>query len=175
MRLDFHMNDRPKDRSSAFTLAEVAVSMAIVVLIFGGILVAYIQSCKRAEWTGYSLAAQGLAIQQLEQARCAQWDPCVPTNQFTNLVLNSPSLTTPGGLYTYTGYTWTNLDMPTSGSNFVRATNWVTIKMLASGNVRYQLIKVDTVWPFVWRSTTNLFTNSIGTFIAPDNRDYHTL
>ena len=99
----------------------------------------------------------------------------MPTNQFTNLVLISSTLSTPGGLYTYTGYTWTNLDLPTTGSNYVRATNKVTIKMLASANVRYQMIRVDTSWPFVWNSKTNWFTNSIGTMIAPDNRDNNTL
>jgi type II secretory pathway pseudopilin PulG len=63
-------------RNSGFTLAEVVTAIGIVAMIFGGMMVAYTQATRRAQWSGYSMAAQGLAIQQLEQARSAQWDPC---------------------------------------------------------------------------------------------------
>ena len=67
--------DLPKARASkggnlAFTLAEVVVAIAIMAFVFGGLISAYVQATRRAEWSGYSLAAQAMAIQQLEQA-CA--------------------------------------------------------------------------------------------------------
>ena len=182
MRLNSITPDRPENRRIAFTLAEVVISLAIVATVFGGILVAYTQAAKRAEWSGYSLAAQALAIQQLEQARCAQWDPSMNPykNDFTNIWLLSSNYPVSPPLYTYKGYTWTNLDLPTTGTNYVRATNLVTIRMLnfngvSTPNVQFQMIKVGTSWPFVWGGKTNIFTNTICTYVAPDNRDPLTL
>lgn len=79
------------------------------------------------------------------------------------------------------GYTWTNLDLPTSGGNFVRATNRVSVQTIlyntGSGtisSVKLQMVRVDTVWPFTWGGTTRLYTNTICTYVAPDNRDNST-
>ena len=58
-----------------FTLVEVVVSLALAGLIFACILNSYVTSTFRAEWSGYSLAAQSLALQGMEQARAAKWDP----------------------------------------------------------------------------------------------------
>jgi len=169
-------------RNSGFTLAEVVMAIAIVAMVFGGMVMAYTQATRRAQWSGYSLAAQGLAIQQLEQARSAQWDPCIPTNQIFELNLLSPSNLPVGGtsLGGISGYTWTNLDLPSSGSNFVRATNFVRVEMFYANRVstppaQIQMIRVSTVWPFTWRNSTNLYTNTICTYTAPDNRDPRTL
>jgi prepilin-type N-terminal cleavage/methylation domain-containing protein len=186
MRLTLSKTLEPRRQYSAFTLAEVVIAIAIVAIVYGGMFMAYTQSTKRAQWTGYSLAAQALAIQQIEQARAAVWDPSKPENDFTNLNLNSPLFTTNPPNYTYTGYTWTYLDLPTSGGNFVTATNYVTIRMLNYNTgsstltgVQLQMVRVDTVWPFTWGSgagmTTRLYTNTICTYEAPDNRDNSTL
>src|SRR5687768_2389272 len=56
------------------TLAEVVISLGIGGMIFGGVLVGYVQSANRAEWTAYHLAAQAVATQRLEAARAAKWD-----------------------------------------------------------------------------------------------------
>ncbi len=161
---------------SAFTLAEVVTAIAIVAIVFGGMIVAYIQAAKRAQWSGYSLAAQALAIQQVEQARSAIWDPSNNKNNVTNLVLMSMVLANPAGMYTMTGYSWTNLDLPTSGTNYVRATNYVTVSLIYNNNsstppIQLQFLRVDTVWPFTWGSSSRYFTNSVCTYLAPDNRD----
>jgi prepilin-type N-terminal cleavage/methylation domain-containing protein len=182
MRLTLSKTLEPRRQYSAFTLAEVVIAIAIVAIVYGGMFMAYTQSTKRAQWTGYSLAAQALAIQQIEQARAAVWDPSKPENDFTNLNLISPHLTGGSTNYIYTGYTWTNLDLPTAGGNFVTATNYVTIRMLNYTNitaVQLQMVRVDTVWPFTWGSgaamTTRLYTNTTCTYEAPDNRDNSTL
>jgi type II secretory pathway pseudopilin PulG len=170
-----------RKRNSGFTLAEVVTAICIVAMVFGGMMVAYTQATRRAQWSGYSMAAQGLAIQQLEQARSAQWDPCANTNQIFQLNLLSKANIAPSGMILggITGYTWANLDLPSSGSNFVRATNFVTVKMFyvnaSMPPIEIQMIRVDTVWPFTWRNSTRLFTNTICTYTAPDNRDRNTL
>src|SRR5215470_8330511 len=94
---------------AAFTLAEVVMCLAIVALVFGGIITSYVQGAYRAEWAGYNLAAQALAMQQIEQAKSAVWDGS--HNEFTNLVLMS----------------WAILDLPRNGTNKVYATNYVTV------------------------------------------------
>jgi len=152
----------------AFTLAEVVMAVAIVAIVFGTTLVAYTQSCRRAQWAGFSLAAQALAIQQIEQARSARWDLVTGVNEITNLNLNSYSYV--GGVLT--GYSWTNLDLPYSGNNFVRATNFITVNSLTvSSNplVQLKMVQVNTVWPFVWGTTTTMFTNTLVTYCSPDN------
>lgn len=186
-----HLNSitalKPRRVCSAFTLAEVVIAIAIVAVVYGGMFVGYTQATRRAQWTGYSLAAQALAVQQIEQARSAVWDPSMPQNQITNLSLISSNLSGAANSYTYTGYSWTNLDIPSYGANFVRATNFVKITMLTYSNsgasalsgVYLQMIRVDTVWPFIWGSgsgtKTLLYTNTICTYEAPDNRDNSTL
>jgi type II secretory pathway pseudopilin PulG len=182
MHVNTTTNGRPGKGALAFTLAEVAIALAIIGMLFGGGLLAYTQAIYRAQWSGYSLAADALAIQQIEQARCAVWDPSLSQNQVTNLNLLSMTSSGSGNTYVQTGYCWTNLDLPTTGTNFVRATNFVTVKMLyyntgstTLSNISVQLVRVDTVWPFRWKNQTSLFTNTICTYLAPDNRDPSTI
>lgn len=167
---------RAKEKVRAFTLAEVVIAIAIVATVLSGMLVAYSQATRRAQWAGYQLAAQALAIQSLEQARSGVWDQSLNLNQLTNLTLSGRS--NAGGVMT--GYTWTNLDLPISGTNVVRATNFVSVSMLylnGSTNppVQVQMIRVDTVWPFLWGNVNRLYTNTISTYCAPDNRSASTL
>src|SRR6516165_6822111 len=55
-------------KCSGMSLIEVVIAMAIVALIFGGTIQSYIQSSQRIKWSGYSLAAQSLAQETIEQA-----------------------------------------------------------------------------------------------------------
>ena len=153
-----------------FTLAEVVIALAIVVMVFASVIVAYTQAAYRAEWAGYSLAAESLAIKQIEQARSAQWDPANPNgqvNQVYALNLLNSNLTA----RVLTGYTWTNLDLPSNGTNYLRATNYVTVKPVqSSSNGTNLMVRVDTVWSFRWH-ITRLYTNTVCTYLAPDNKD----
>lgn len=172
---------RANHHAVGFTLAEVVISIAVTGLVFAGILTGYVQSTRRAEWSGYSLAAQALAVQQIEQARSAIWDYSTGTgrNELTNLNLTNPQYDS--ATKTATGYSWATLDLPYSGTNTVRATNFVTIRMfyfnnVASPPVQLQMMQVDTVWPFtVGTAAPKYFTNSVATYFAPDNRDPSTL
>ena len=171
---------RVKRHAAGFTLAEVVIAVAVTGLVFAGILTGYVLSARNAEWTGYSLAAQALAMKQIEQGRAAVWDYSTATgrNELTNLNLLNPQYNS--ATKTATGYSWATLDLPYNGTNVVIATNYVTVQMFYFNNVsnppvQLQYMQVDTVWPFVTGTTLKYFTNSIATNFAPDNRDPSTL
>jgi prepilin-type N-terminal cleavage/methylation domain-containing protein len=158
----------PGERAG-FTLVEVLISAAIVALIFGAVINSYVQAGRRIEWTGYSLAAQSLAVQIVEQAKAANWDPALSVNNLTNLNLQGATYT--NSTLTYAGHTTGILDVPYSDTNSVVATSYVTVQMINVGghtNVQTQFIRVDTVWPFPARGTNVFFTNTLCTMVAPD-------
>jgi len=156
-----------------FTLVEVLISAAIMALVFGGVITSYIQAGKRIQWTGYSLAAQSLAVEVVEQIKSATWDPAQtpPVNNLTNLNLQGASYN--AATLTYTGHTTAILDVPYSDTNSVLATLYVTVQMFNVGgnaNVQAQFVRVDTVWPYTARGPVIYCTNSLCTIVAPDNR-----
>ena len=144
-----------KGRTAAFTLVEVVISTVIIMLVFGAIIGGSIQTSYRAEWTGYSLAAQAAAVQQLELAKCAVWDPL--QTPVKDEIIALPTITT------------VLLDLPVTGTNTVYATNYTTITLLSiSGGYSNYLVKVDTVWPFRWKNQVAYFTNTVADYYAPD-------
>ena len=162
------------------TFWEVLISVVIVALVFGVIINGYMVTAVREEWSGYSLAAQSLGIQTIEQARSAAWDIATGKNEITNMALLSATWN--AGTSTYSGYATNVLDVPYKGNNVVMATNFISIQTIYENGVsnvpvQLQVVKVDTVWPFTGWGNHNLsyYTNSICTFIAPDNRDPSTL
>lgn len=177
-----HQTTKSSRGGPAFTLVEVVMSLAIIVLVLGAILVSFSLTAQRAEWSGYSLEAQSLSIQQLEQARAAVWDNSLSKNELTNLNLIGWTYNT--NTLTGTGYSTNVLDVPVSGGNFVMATNFVTVKTVylnGSTNppVQMQMLIVNTVWPFAGRYSgkwkVRIFTNTSATYYGPDDRDASTL
>jgi len=151
---------RSNRRTPGFTLVEVVVCIAITALMFMGIITAYIHGTYKAEWSGYSLAAQAMAIQQLEQAKSAVWDnTLIPAKiELTNLVT----------------MTYDKLDLPISGTNYVFATNFTTVSLITlstNPTISVYMVKVDTVWPFMWKGIRQLHTNTIANYYAPDTPD----
>lgn len=141
----------------AFTLAEVMISLAIAGVLFAGLITAYVQSSYRAEWSGYSLAAQSLAVQQLEQARAADWD--ISTIPIKNEITNVPTITA------------AILDLPVNGTNVIWATNYTTITSVPITNTlgaSVYMVRVDTAWPFIWAGKRSYFTNTVADYFAPD-------
>jgi len=119
------------------------------------------------------MAAQALAIQQLEQARSGVWEPSGTRNELTNLNLISRVYT--ASTKTMRGYSISVLDVPISGSNAVTATNFVTVRMVnlngtTNPAVLVQMVQVDTVWPFQAFGKNQIFTNTLATYVAPDDR-----
>ena len=165
---NFGMEVRPA-REDAFTLLEVVFSVMITGVVFAGILTGYITSARRAEWNGYSLAAEGLNMQQMEQIRAAKWDTqTTGTNSDETTQMNLIGWAQSGGIWT--GYTYTNLDTPfnsTNSSTIVFATNYMTMSTITLSTnpaTSIKMIKSETVWPFRGK----FYTNSIATYRAPD-------
>lgn len=165
------------------SLWEVTIAFVIVAIMFGVIINGYVVAAKRSQWTGYSLAAQSLGLQTVEQLRSAVWDPGQPGKQIdaTNMNLLNKTFTPSGAGWTnFTGYTTNILDVPWKGTNYIVATNYVMMrvtKLAYNPNITVQIVRVDTVWPFTaWKNfTLQYYTNTICTLLAPDNRDPSTL
>jgi Tfp pilus assembly protein PilV len=127
------------------------ISMMILGIMVTGIVAGFTQSHKVAEWSAYSLAAQSVAMQALEQSRSAQWSPtrAVPVDQLVDSNF-------PARIHL--------LDVPVSGTNMTYATNRVTIRTVST-DPPVKLISVECTWRFPNRG---LFTNSIFTYRSPD-------
>jgi prepilin-type N-terminal cleavage/methylation domain-containing protein len=145
------LSQRPSRTRGGFTLAEVVIAMAIAAVAVGGIVYGYVMSAQRAEWSAYSLAAQSLAMQRIEQARASKWDPngyppvdeLVSSNFATGIDI---------------------LDIPISGTNVVYATNTTAITLIST-SPPLKMIRVDCRWMFQKRGA---FTNTVVTYRGPD-------
>jgi prepilin-type N-terminal cleavage/methylation domain-containing protein len=138
-----------------FTLMEVVVALAIAALAFAGVLYGYVATSDQAEWGSYSLAAHSLAMQGVEQARCAKWDPQAWP------VIDELGLTNFSQVAA--------LDLPVSGGNPVMATNFISVTTVSTLPALRQL-RADCVWmlPSRGKKTRGPFTNTIVTLRAPD-------
>lgn len=174
----FRLGFRSSRLQAGSTLIELMIAAAIFGIVFGVILNCYYQSGLMAEWSGYSLAAESLGMEQIEQARQASWDAISGSgghNNLTKLNLLGGNLSTNNstGTITLTGYMTNILDIPYATTNFVIATNFVTCQILnLYGDINQAqicMLRVDTVWPFSYtyndRSTkqATYFTNTIVT------------
>lgn len=147
----------PKARTAGFTLAEVVMSLFIVMLVLGAVISAYVQTTYRVAWTSNSLAAQAVGIQQLEAAKAAVWDP------LQNPVMDQISLLPTTSVL---------LDLPSTGTNVVYATNYTTITLMTNAVLSpiysNYFITVKTVWPFLWKNKLVYYTNTIANYYAPE-------
>ena len=131
------------------TLVEVLVALGIGVLIFGGVLVGYVQSAQMAEWSSCNLAAYDLAMQHLEMARATKWDTQASIDDLVSS--NFPP-------------TVEVLDVPLWGTNVMYATNTTSISTVST-DPPLKMIQVQTVWAF---GSRGLFTNETATYRGPD-------
>ena len=137
--------------SSAMTLIEVAVAMAIAALVMAGMFEGYTLASRRAQFSSYSLAASATAMKQMERIVASQWviSGIVVTNIF------NPALTA----------VQTNaLGMPSNGTNLVYATNYATVTQIST-NPPYLMVRVDCVWNFMGMG---VFTNTLAVMRGPD-------
>ncbi|HYG34553.1 MAG TPA: hypothetical protein VEC99_07205 [Clostridia bacterium] len=155
MRIVLGGVDRAKPKACGFTLTEVAVSIALAALSFAGVIYGYVLTANQAEWSAYSLAAHSLALQGVEQARAAKWDP-----------LAWPPIDELG----VTNYLQTaQLDVPVTGGNPTWATNYVSITTIL-GNPPLRQLRADCVWSLPSRGTVvrGPFTNTVISLRAAD-------
>jgi prepilin-type N-terminal cleavage/methylation domain-containing protein len=142
-----------------FSLVEVAISLALLAFAMGSVIFCYMQACERAQWSGYALAAQGLAIQQLEQARAAALDPNGSVCEITNIAPNGTTTSA------------ATLDLPVPGTNSVWATNYVGIRLVTNSVtplVTVYMVRVDTVWPHFLNGQLYYFSNTAACYYAED-------
>jgi hypothetical protein len=136
------------------------MALAVLAVVMGSVILCYIQTCERAQWTGYALAAQGLAVQQLEQARAAAMDPNGTVCEMTNIAPNGTTTTS------------ATLDLPVPAStNYVWATNYVGIKVVTNSTaplVTVYMVRVDTVWPLSRNGQVQYFSNTAACYYAED-------
>ncbi len=159
-------------------LWEVLIAFVIVAVSFGTIVGGYVSGATKAEWSGFSLAAQTLSQQTLEQTRSAAWDAKTGKIEILSMnLINKVTNATAGGGWTMTGYTTNILDVPWHTNNYSVATNFITISQVfvngvTNPNIQLQMVRVDTVWPFAgWgKFSKRTYTNTVGTLLAPDNR-----
>jgi type II secretory pathway pseudopilin PulG len=140
--------------SRAFSLTETLFVFVLAGILLGATVLGYLQCARRAEWSAYNLAAQGLAMKRLEQARSARWDtqtyPQLPEHlQFVGA--NFPDLTEV-------------MDVPATGdgSNVVAQVRTSITEISEVPPLRQ--IRIDCVWPYFDR----WYTNTVISYRAPD-------
>lgn len=140
-------------QTGGFTLAEVVVAIAVAMLSFGEVIFGYVLTADRAQWSAYSLAAQSLALQGVEQARAAKWDPKA-----------WPAVDELG----VTNYTQVELlDVPISGQP-IQATNYISVTVVSQDPPLRQL-RADCVWRLLnGQRSRGPFTNTVVTLRTAD-------
>ena len=133
------------------TLVEVVISLGISVLIVAGIVTGYIYCTTANVKDSLYMAANGRALERLEEARSARWDtssyPAVDELVATNFPDKQVTL-----------------DLSGSGSTITRATLHTEISPL-SVTPPLRRIRVDCIWSV---KGDELVTNTIETCRAPD-------
>ena len=152
--------------ANAFSLPEILIAIVVLVLAMSGLIYGYVQINRTALWSSMSLAAQSIASQGAEAARCSKWDTQVwpPTNTGPGTGDELPPGIYINGFYPqYQGSNY-SLDIPVSGAP-IYVTNTVTITQI-SDTPKVRQIQSDCVWPFPL--TGVYFTNTVITLRAPD-------
>ena len=144
---------RQPPQTAGFTLAEVVVAIAVATLSFGGVIYGYVLTADRAAWSANSLAAQSLAMQGIEQARSAKWDPKAWPAVDELGVTNYSQVDT--------------LDVPRSGQSIL-ATNYISVTFVSQDPPLRQL-RADCVWSLVnGKRSRGPFTNTAITLRTAD-------
>jgi hypothetical protein len=131
------------------------VSMAVLGMVFAGVIAGLLTCSQNAEWSAHSLAAESIASQGVEQARAAKWDPqawpqSVGPGQADELGVTNYAQTA-------------TLAIPYQGQP-ITATNFVAVTTVSSQPAIRQ-IRADCVWMFMNQGP---FTNTVITLRAAD-------
>jgi prepilin-type N-terminal cleavage/methylation domain-containing protein len=147
-------------REAGFTLTEVVVAVALITLTFAGVIYGYIRMADRAEWSSYSLAAQSLAMQGVEQARAAKWDPQAWPVVDDLGVTNFMQVEVDGSPL--------ELNVPVAGQP-IFATNYISVTTVTV-NPPLRQLRADCVWMLKGRppGIAGPFTNTAVTLRAAD-------
>lgn len=164
--------------SFGFTLVEVMVSILILVMVIAGVCYGYSQANRIAIWESMSQAAESYAVQGMEQARAALWNPW---DWVTNTGYGTEDELPPQTAAVFVQQDL--LDIPMKGNPFATnsggaftnysfyVTNYVYITTITNYSSGYfpsplRQIKSVAVWTFPF--TGKGFTNTIITLRASD-------
>jgi Tfp pilus assembly protein PilV len=136
---------------AGLSIIEVVIAMAICSISVGCLVGGYVHSTTAIERAGHSLAANAMAMQQVERTRAAKWD-----------IITSPPIDelTASNFPTRVAI----LDLPRSGNNIAYATNFTDVSVVST-NPPLKMVRVDCVWSFMSRKA---FTNTMVTYRRPD-------
>jgi len=130
------------------------MAVGILAACLGGIITGYVISSKRVEWSAYSLAAQSLALQRLEQTRACKWDlGAYPIVDGELQASNFPQQVVV-------------LDIPMNSSNAIFATNITDVIDIQTNYPPIKLVRVRCLWPFHNGKT---YTNTIVSYVIPSS------
>ena len=135
------------------TLVEVVIALAITSLTVAGIVEGYIYCTNSTVKESYYLAANGRALERLEQTRSAQWDNSSypPVDQL--VATNFPDEVV-------------TLNKSGSDPDAVSATLHTDISQLST-TPAFKRVRVDCIWQFRGQAQV---TNTIETLRAPSIR-----
>jgi type II secretory pathway pseudopilin PulG len=135
---------------AAFTLIEVAFAAAIAALVLAGMFEGYNMSGRRAQFSACNLAANAMAMQQLEQVVSVDWVASSGNNSLLNM--NATNLN--------------NLCLPSANNNVINCTN-ITRVTAVSTSPPYDYVEVQCIWGFPTYGGT--FTNTVAVLRAPNS------
>jgi prepilin-type N-terminal cleavage/methylation domain-containing protein len=141
----------PKQGRAGMTLIEVVIALAIAGLTVAGIVTGYIYCSTATVKDALYMAANGRAMERIEETRMARWDVSSYPVVDELVATNFPDQTV-------------TLDMSPSGPGTTTATVNTTITPLSS-SPPVRIIHVDCIWLF---RGVEPITNSIETCRAPD-------
>ena len=136
---------------AGLTLIEVIISIALAAITVSAIISGYVLGAQRMEWASQNASAQMSAVNTLERVRAAKWDTRTFPQIDQLVASNFPPNASP-------------LNLPTKGTNNLRATNFVEIITLSS-DPPLKIIRVECIWR---SSNGELFTNTATTYRSPD-------
>lgn len=151
------LRHQPRRIQAGFSLLEVAMAMFVFAIVVAGMVDGYVQMNRMATWASWSLAAQSVASEGLEQARAAQWNELSGPDQW-------PPTTNAAGSPWPCILTNCSLDVPSTGQP-IWVTNLITISTV-SGATPLRMIRSDCIWSF--SITGQFYTNTVITMRAPD-------
>ena len=148
-----------------FTLIEALMAFLVLTMVIAGVCYGYVQANRIAMWCSMSQAAQSYAIQGMEQARAAKWNPWAYTTNNPNPQDQMPA--------PFTTNQQDYLDIPIKGTpysgsstNFAFfATNCITVTTVQSTP---PLRQIESVVFWTFPITGKQFSNTVVTFRASD-------
>jgi len=141
----------PRRGAHGGSLIELLFALAIALVTVSAGVRGYVLTAHKAEWSAYSLAAHSLAMQRIEQARAAKWDPGAWPSVDRVIAANFPTTTN-------------ILDVPVSGTNITYGIVATTITNI-SANPPLKMVHAQCAWKF---GNHGWFTNTVISYRAPD-------